>query len=362
MKSRIPASFLIALLLAPPLIGEEASSRVATPGAPIDYKPLAFQPKSWEAKGLDTQMLPWTGNEVVFLTTPGTYDGARMARWLDRLDRGWALYAGLTGRRPNPNKLVAGRPVIAAVPSAELTCGVGCGFVGATGIELAKFYQEDWTMLEKQPEAMPHYAFYEMGRNFYTFGDRHSCFITGYAVFMRYVCMDTLGCADPDQGTRRVIEEAERGCTASPLGFLDLFTNQGSLSEKQPRLKDSTGGWIQPSDQPGTYASPMLRLRRENGGNDWVRRFFRALAECPEAKPNNREAALTQCWHWMLCASLAAGKDLSPIFVGQWRLPVADSTGAALAKVDWKDPKLTIPVLLQSVHSEWKRPPAAPDR
>jgi hypothetical protein len=35
--------------------------------------------------------------------------------------------------------------------------------------------------------------------NFYTFGDRHSCFTTGFAVFMRYVCMDTLGCHDDEQ-------------------------------------------------------------------------------------------------------------------------------------------------------------------
>ena len=45
---------------------------------------------------------------------------------------------------------------------------------------------------------MPHYVFYEMGRNYYTFGDRHSCFITGFAVFMRYVCMDALKCEDTD--------------------------------------------------------------------------------------------------------------------------------------------------------------------
>jgi hypothetical protein len=44
-----------------------------------------------------------------------------------------------------------------------------------------------------------------MGRNFYTFGDRHSCFTTGFAVFMRCVCMDTLGCHDDDRRTREVI-------------------------------------------------------------------------------------------------------------------------------------------------------------
>jgi hypothetical protein len=62
--------------------------------------------------------------------------------------------------------------------------------------------------LQRDPLAIPHYVFYEMGRNFYTFGDRHSCFVTGFAVFMRYVCMDTLKFHDEDRRTRQTIEEA----------------------------------------------------------------------------------------------------------------------------------------------------------
>ncbi len=50
----------------------------------------------------------------------------------------------------------------------------GCGYVGSTGIELALFYDRDYADLQRRPDAMPHYVFYEMGRNFYTFGDRHS--------------------------------------------------------------------------------------------------------------------------------------------------------------------------------------------
>jgi hypothetical protein len=36
-----------------------------------------------------------------------------------------------------------------------------------------------------------------MGRNWYVFGGRHSSFITGYAMFMRYSCMDARGCENP---------------------------------------------------------------------------------------------------------------------------------------------------------------------
>jgi hypothetical protein len=38
----------------------------------------------------------------------------------------------------------------------------------------------------------------------------------------------------------------------------------------------------------------MLRLRRENGGDAWVKRFFRHLATCPEADSGTEAGALKQ--------------------------------------------------------------------
>lgn len=311
------------------------------PGAPVDYAPLAFQPEVWKAKGQSTLLVPWTGSNVVFLTTPGEYDGRLMARWVRALDGGWALYADLTGRRPEPLKQLEGRATIAAVPDFEFTCGAGCGYLGASGIELAMFYRWNYPALQRNPQAIPHYVFYEMGRNFYTFGDRHSCFTTGFAVFMRYVCMDTLGCHDDDPGTRQVIEQAQAEVKRSGLPFLRMFTNADGLGEKEPRLKNAVGEPIQPSDQPVTYASAMLRLWRENGGNPWLRRFCRQLMECPDAPEGTREGARQQCWSWYLAASLAAQRDLSGVFVDDWRLPLSAGARKALAAVDWKQPGLT---------------------
>ena len=162
-----------------------------------------------------------------------------------------------------------------------------------------------------------------------------SCFTTGFAVFMRYVCMDALGCQDEDQATRRIIERAESRVATADLPFLRMFTTADGLDEKAPRLKDTHGAWLHPSDQPVLYASAMLRLRRECGGDDWTRRFFRALATAPAAPPVTREGARQQCWNWLVCASLAAGRDLSPVFMDDWRLPLAPTTRTALSKLDW---------------------------
>jgi hypothetical protein len=323
------------------------------PGTRFDYSKLAFQPESWKKRGLSSHLTPWTGTNVVFLTTDDTLDPGLMGIWVSRLDAGWQLYADLTGRVPSPLRQFEGKVTIAAVPEYDLTCGAGCGYVGATGIELAMFYDHNYPELKAHPNAMPHYVFYEMGRNYYTFGDRHSCFITGFAVFMRYVCMDALKCEDTDAETRRVIEGVEPRFSASGLAFLDLFTTIGK-GEKASRIKDASGKVIEPSDQPVCYASAMLRLRRENGGDGWVRRFFHELAACPTSNPDTKKGALNQSWYWLLCSSVAAQKDLSPVFAGEWNLPIAEETRTALGRIDWKKKYLALKEITEKVAPVWK--------
>ncbi len=353
---RLPS--LMLALLVPHLQADEVAP--LKPGAPFDYAKYAFQPKTCEKRGLSLQLTPWTGKNVIFLTVDDKPDPALMGTWVSRLDAGWQLYAELTGRKPNAFKQFEGKVTIAAVPSAELTCGAGCGYVGATGIELAMFYDSNYPDLKAHPKAMPHYVFYEMGRNYYTFGDRHSCFITGFAVFMRYVCMDTLGYEDRDVGTRKAIESLEPLFSASGLSFIDLFTMASGVGEKVSRIKDAGGRIVSPSDQPCRYTSAMMRLHRENGGDAWVKRFFHELAACPQFKPDTRDGALNQGWYWMLCASVAAQKDLSPVFAGEWKLPVAEETRAALGKIDWKKNGLTVKEVADAVAPVWKKPDAQP--
>jgi hypothetical protein len=215
------------------------------------------------------------------------------------------------------------------------------------------FYDSNYPELKAHPNAMPHYVFYEMGRNYYTFGDRHSCFITGFAVFMRYVCMDALKCEDTDAQMRKVVEGVEPRFSTSGLSFLDLFTTIGK-GEKASRIKDGSGNLIEPSDQPVCYASAMLCLRRENGGDGWVKRFFHELAACPNSNPDIKTGALNQSWYWLLCASVAAQKDLSPVFAEEWKLPIAEETHAALGGIDWKKKDLKVREVAEKVAPVWK--------
>lgn len=323
------------------------------PGEPLNYRPLALQPEKWDQHKVNPTMIPWKGRNVVFLTAPGEYDPHLMSIWIERLDAGWQTFLEITRRAPKPHKQLEGKATIAAPPNPNLSCGVGCGFIGATGIELGKFYTDDLPSLKKDPQSMPHYAYYEMGRNFYTFEDRHSCFITGFAVLMRYVCMDALKCHDTDLETRRTIESVEAFHRKSSTPFIDFFTGAGNIPEHVHRLKLPDGTTIQPSDQPVTYASAMLRLHRELGGNPWLERFFTQLAQCPEAKPKKPVGALTQSWHWFVCASIAAQRNLAPIFCDEWRLPLSPNTRAKLDQLDWKAASLNADSLLKQISPEW---------
>lgn len=301
----------------------------------VDCSQIAFYPDQWKANNVSFEMQAWSTDSVVFLTTPGEYDTAKLTQFVRTLDNGWKTYTDLVGKTPRLFRQIDGKPTICALPKPNLSCGYGCGYVGATGIEVAGFYTKDWPTFQQSPETFAHYYFYEMGRNFYVFGDRHSLYTTGYAVFMRYVCMDRLKCKDADLATRGTIERCEQIYADSNVSFLQAFTNF-SAGEKGHRLKDpATGRTVVPSDQPVMYASAMLKLRRDYGDDAWVKKFLHLLHECPPVKAIDEATAVQQSLNWLACASAAAGKDLSPVFVDRWRMQLTVNQQSVMSQIDW---------------------------
>ena len=114
-------------------------------------------------------------------------------------------YAEATGQLPTPYLTYQGRSLVAEV---DVSCGAGCGFLGATGVELAAGYfgvLYDGVRLSDQSDQV---LFYEFGRNFYFYDSKirykesgplaapvgQSGWIgTGYAVLMRFASMDATG-------------------------------------------------------------------------------------------------------------------------------------------------------------------------
>ena len=301
----------------------------------VDYKP--FDPKKWEEKGISTEMTAWNGENIAFLTLDDTIDPELITRLVRFMDQGWEKYAEIIPRKPRIFKNHKGLPAIAAVPEG-VTCGAGCGYVGSTGIELALFYQRDLDILKKHPDSCPHYIFYEMGRNFYVYGDRHSYFATGFAVFMRYVCMDAVGCKDVELKFREILEGHEANIkNAEQLSFLEIFTNQGDKARSQHARKLGLS-----DSQNSNYASVMLHLRKQYGGDEWVKKFYTVLDTAGSYPVGAEDSPYLQSLSWLVTASIAAGEDLTPLFVERYRFPMPEEDRAKMAKVNWKKKKLRV--------------------
>ena len=74
MKNRV--CFLLLWLCVSLSVLRSEDAAPLKPGPPFDYSKYAFQPKSWEKRGLSLQLTPWTGTNVIFLTTDDTLDPA----------------------------------------------------------------------------------------------------------------------------------------------------------------------------------------------------------------------------------------------------------------------------------------------
>ena len=344
---RTPILFLFFLSSAWRVAAHSAPAVVLQPGAAVDASSIVFDLKAWERAKLKPQLVPWEGRNITFLTTDAELDPLMVTHFVGCLDQGWETYAKLTGAKPGRFKNLNGKPTVTAVPAGGLTCGAGCGYIGVTGVELAMFYDQNVADWQRDPLNFPHYGFYELGRNFYTFKDRHSCFITGYAVFMRYVCMDAVKCHDADLPTRTHIEQMEEVYARSSEPFLRTFTILDGYDEKTNRMKDASGKMIRTSDQPVMYATAMLKLRRDYGGDAWVQKFFAALAKCPGIKPTDKAAARRQCLSWLACASHAAGRDLTPIFCDRWRMDLSTDLRARFKAAPWGAPDFDFTLLLE---------------
>jgi hypothetical protein len=320
------------------------------PGPVTTYEP--FYPGEWEAGEVSTDYYPWTGDEITFMTMTDDLDVETMTTFIGLLDGGWKLYRDLTGRSPSVGQRINGNPVIAAIPYDAYTCGIGCGFLGHEGIETTGFYTVHYPDLLIDPTAVAHLYFYEMGRNYYTFGAKHENFITGFAVFMRYVCIDTLGVNDIEPSEREKIDDAIDTYVASGTHtFLETFTNGYGLTEKMERIPGA--------DQPVMYASAMLKLWKLLG-DEWLAEFYNQLMTCPDGSIATQEGARSNALSWFVAASRAAEQDLSPIFVTQWRMILTTEEQAVLASVDWDDPGVDAGDIIQAMQFAAKPTALAP--
>lgn len=286
---------------------------------PVRYKTFS---------GTNVELRPWLGQHVAVLTPPGDLDVDVMQRILDALDHAYEYYAETTGGEPTPveQNMLNGRPTLAVVPNAGAVARTG-----RTGIETIPQY---WDILyngvrdQGQFNQLP---FFELGFNFWRFKgleyqspDGSSAVIVGFAVFMRFRSMQAAGL---EGGPWHTFPFAR--FRAGVESLVDVYADEKSLSWGNT-LRVNRGLPPNHPDNPmkleasDLFASFLFRLCRDYGGDSneqqdaYLQRFFRAAAALES--PLTSEEAVD---NFVVCASQAAGQDLSALFRDEWRWPVS---------------------------------------
>lgn len=265
----------------------------------------------------------WIGNNVALLTPVAkTFETTAVRRIVGALDGAYLYYATVNGREPAAGRTYQGRATVAVVDS---TCGAGCGFLGFTGIELTEATFQVLYEGVRLRDEFDQPVFYEYGRNFWfaahavaggTSGFRNSV-ATGYAVYMRFPSLRAAGV---------------RGGPFNQLSFREFERQIASLIDRyvaDPTLNFANTLAIE-QGVPGSglgatdlFASMVFRLGRDFGGEVFVTSFWRALQSQPTS--TNEQEAIDQVF---LAACTAARRNLTSLFVGQWRWPISAAAQA----------------------------------
>lgn len=296
---------------------------------PAVPKPVRMEYRSFRNEAL--QRYAWLGQRVAFLTVRAELDPAVMGKLCDTFDKVYAFYREATGREPAKGKQYEGRVTVAEVAK---TCGAGCGYLGAQGIELMPgCFRELYDGVAERNEydqALP----YEFGRNFWFYspqlayhrGADAGSVVTGYAVFMRFPALDAAGVQ-----LGRFRGRSGNEFRGEVQRLVDLYVADKSLTwENTLQLGAAPRN---PMGLNGTdlFAGFCFRLAGAHGGPQFVARLWQEAGKRPAAK--STQDAID---NFVLAASAAAEKDLTVLFSQDWRWPVSEAARKEAAQ--WARP------------------------
>lgn len=274
-------------------------------------------PQSYvDFNGVTLNLYAWKGNGVMILSRNNNLDRATMFKWLTAMEKTYAYYKSCTGMDPavNPPTFIDSCTTIADVPA---TCGAGCGYLGATGIEMLSSYFDVMYNAINNNNQYDQEDFYEFGRNFWFYGPQlayktNDPITTGYAVFMRFMAMDAIGVNGAPFGswTYATFE-------TNVQNLIDTYLADPSLNWANTL---GVGQGIANSHLGATdlFASFCFRLRRDYGGDTFVKNLWKNVALRPAA--NTTQDAVD---NFVLAACATANKNLTSLFMNTWRWPVS---------------------------------------
>jgi len=159
-----------------------------------DYQATTLVNTSYTSfEGVTKSMTAYQGRNLALQIYPTfTVKKSVMDYIVGKLDLAYDFYYNVIKEHPLNDKVLNGRATMSVVDS---TCGAGCGYLGATGIEMLV---STWNTLYNGVTANNQFdqvLFYELGRNFWVDSIKKiectpgGIITTGYAVFMRFMAM-----------------------------------------------------------------------------------------------------------------------------------------------------------------------------
>ena len=239
-------------------------------------------------------------------------DRTVMTKLVKALDRAWKYYATTTGPLPVTAHSLNGRDEVAEVST---TCGAGCGYLGATGIEIQTSYFEALYRQIAEDNLYDQIPFYELGRNFWFWSPQlefkspdQDPVVTGFAVWMRFRSMAAAHVKGaPFNGTPFRVFASQVAALAGQYEADPSLTFADTLAmDKSPGLYGGADFW----------ASLMTQLADRHGGQTFVRRFWRRADTLPSA--SSTTDAVT---NWVRDARYAACTNLRRVFYRRWGFP-----------------------------------------
>jgi hypothetical protein len=265
------------------------------------------------------RLYPWEGRNIILLTESRDHDPELIGRLIDIFDQTFDYFARVTGRKPNTHYAMNNKNTIAEVPK---TCGTGCGMVGSTGVEITRSSFAGHLKDLKQDGQIRSLIMWEFGRNFFFYEGQ-----------MRYKSPDGIGYRNTFAAVMRTLVFRDEKLpmqsfmvevSESHDEVLDSYVADNSSDfDNTLRINAGTG-----SSKDGGWkllAAMIIRLHSEYGAEAFNARFWQAMGRQPKA--DTTQDAVD---NFARAACVAAGKNLTGLLRGTWKLPVSDSVAEAM--------------------------------
>ncbi|MCF6129476.1 T9SS type A sorting domain-containing protein [Flavobacterium sp. AS60] len=276
--------------------------------------------------GAVLNLYKYEGVKTMVLANSSSLNPATMSNWVNAMDGTYNFYMSCTGKQPSflNATYINNRSTIARVNS---TCGAGCGYLGATGIELQSAYFDDFYNDLLNYNQYSQEPFYEFGRNFWFYTNKlqytsNDPIVTGYAVFMRFMAMEHLGLQGSNFGswTFTQFQNNVRGLLASYMADPSLnWANTLGIGQGVPG--SSLGG-------TDLFASFCWYLK-DTYGECWLQNVWKYAG-----KRVDRLTTQDAVDNFIIASSLAARTNLTSLFQ-LWRWPISNNAINYLNSFDY---------------------------